>query len=293
MPSTYYDNINRQNKKQEGGTEKRQDRHHGRPVPGYSFTHDGHKISDEEIKECISELICSDGYPYGYRKLAISLKEDYGITINHKKVYRLCKEMGILKPQRTIAIRHPKHLAKMDTIEGSNQLWEMDIKYGYIAGADQFFFQLSVIDVYDRSVIDYHLGLSCTAKDACRVLKNALAKRGIRSDMDLPKIRTDNGPQFVSKIFEETIEELGMMHERIPVKTPNMDAHIESFHSILEEECYSRYEFNSFAEAYEAISEYMEYYNKRRRHGSIKYMSPDRFYEAFISNGMRIKEFSA
>lgn len=83
-----------------------------------------------------------------------------------------------------------------------------------------------------------------------------------------------------------------MIHERISVKTPNMDAYIESFHSILEEECYSRYEFDSFAEAYEAISEYMEYYNKRRRHGSIKYMSPNRFYEAFISNGMRIKEFS-
>jgi putative transposase len=60
--------------------------------------------------------------PYGYRKLTMSLKEDYGIMINHKKVYRLCKEMGILRSQRVIAARHPKHLAKMDTIDASNRL---------------------------------------------------------------------------------------------------------------------------------------------------------------------------
>jgi putative transposase len=68
----------------------------------------------------------------------------------------------------------------MDTVYGSNQLWEMDIKYGYIAGTDEFFFQLSVIDVFDRSIIDYHLGLSCTAQDACRVLKSALANGSIK-----------------------------------------------------------------------------------------------------------------
>jgi putative transposase len=223
----------------------------------------------------------------------MSLKEDYNIAVNHKKVYRLCEEMGILRPQRVIASRHPRHLAKMDKVDGSNQLWEMDIKYGYIAGTDQFFFQLSVIDVYDRSIIDYHLGLSCTAKDACRVLKSALAARGLKDSARLPKIRTDNGPQFISKLFNNTVEELSIIHERIPIKTPNMNAHIESFHSILEDECYSRYEFESFMEAYGVINEYMRYYNERRRHGSIKYMAPNKFYEAFMSNGVKIKEFSA
>ncbi|MDK2992308.1 MAG: putative transposase [Clostridiales bacterium] len=294
-PSTYYENINRQNKEQKEKEEIEDDKsnHHGRPVPGYSFTYDGRKISDEEIKECLSELICSDGYPYGYRKLTMSLKRDYNIAVNHKKVYRLCDEMGILRPQRVIVSRHPKHLAKMDTVNAPNQLWEMDIKYGYIAGEDRFFFQLSIIDVYDRSIIDYYVGLSCTAKDACRVLKSALAARGLNDCTSLPKIRTDNGPQFVSKLFNDTVEELGIIHERIPVKTPNMNAHIESFHSILEYECYSRYEFESFKEVYGVINEYMRYYNERRIHGSIKYMAPNKFYEAFMSNGVKIQEFSA
>ncbi len=169
----------------------------------------------------------------------------------------------------------------------------MDLKYGYITGTDSFFFQLSLIDVYDRSVIDYHLGLSCKAKDAARILKNSLIKRGLGKGMNLPIIRTDNGPQFTSNLFKEAVEKIGITHERIPVRTPNMIAHIESFHSILESECYSRNEFNSFMEVYSIVSEYMKYYNERRRHGSIKYMAPNEFYKAFMNDNIKIESFSA
>lgn len=159
----------------------------------------------------------------------------------------------------------------------------MDVKYGYIAGASRFFFQLSLIDVFDKQVIDYHLGLSAKAKDACAVLINSLQKRGLSPRGKLPVVRTDNGPQFTAKIFEETCYKWNLIHERIPVKTPNMNAYIESFHSILEDDCYSRNEFASFPEAYEVISDYMDYYNNRRRHGSINNMAPSKFYQAFVN----------
>lgn len=158
---------------------------------------------------------------------------------------------------------------------------------------DQFFFQLSLLDVFDRMVIDYHLGLSCTAIDAVRVVKNALRKRGLYKGAKMPKLRTDNGPQFIAKKFQETCEKLGIVHERIPVKTPNLNAHIEAFHSILETECYSRYEFQSFMEAYAEISKYIEYYNRKRRHGSLGYMSPEEFHKAFMSKLMKAESFVA
>jgi len=44
----------------------------------------------------------------------------------------LCKEMGILKPQRVCRPKHPKRLPQRTEITGPDQLWEMDIKYGYI-----------------------------------------------------------------------------------------------------------------------------------------------------------------
>ena len=251
-------------------------------------------MSDEEIKEYLMELVAGDGFPYGYRKLSKCLKEDYFLKINNKKVYRLCKELDILKPQRKLKKHHPRKLAKRAKVTNSNELWEMDVKYGFISGIDQFFFQLSVIDVFDRNIIDYHLGLSCKAEDATRVLKNALSKRKLTKGMDnLPIIRTDNGPQFVSNLFGDTCKQLGLKHQRIPVKTPNMNAHIESFHSILEEDCYSMNEFESYIQVYEIVSEYMDYYNNRYRHGSLNDRPPAEFYESLQNKEFEPKAFIA
>jgi putative transposase len=222
-------------------------------------------------------LVEGDGYPYGYKKLTISLQEDYGIIINHKKTYRLCKELDILRPQRKRRPYRPAKLGKKETITRSNQHWQIDLKYGYIHGTKQFFFQISVIDAFDKTIIDSHIGLTAKASDAIRVVENAVRKRNIKKTDQLV-LRSDNGPQFRAEAFSKAMEELGIIHERIPINSPNLNAYIESFHSILEDECYSRYEFHTFAEAYEAIFDYLDYYNNRRRHGSLGYMTPAIFY---------------
>jgi len=266
----------------------------GRKIPGYSFKNDtGKKISDEQVKEYLKELIEGDGYPYGYKKLTFSLKEDYHLAINHKKVYRLCKELNILRPKRKLYIKRPRKLAKKHQITGSNQLWQADLKYGYIEGTKQFFFQLSIIDVFDRTIVGYHLGLTAKAKDACRVLETALKKRGFKPGMHLPVIRTDNGPQFTAKLFKKVCSKWQIEHERIPVKTPNMNAYIESFHAILEDDCYKRHEFLSFAQAYQVIAEYMDYYNNRRRHSSINYKAPNEFYRLLSEGRIRVQALAA
>ncbi|MFS0646623.1 transposase [Siminovitchia sp. 179-K 8D1 HS] len=120
-------------------------------------------------------------------------------------------------------------------------MWEADIKYGYIEGEDRFLFIFSIIDVYDRSIIDYHIGLRCSANDAIQTLSRSLLKRQQYEQTEKPVMRTDNGPQFISHTFGQFCEKTGMEHERIPPKTPNMNAHIESFHRILEDDCLSRF----------------------------------------------------
>jgi len=169
----------------------------------------------------------------------------------------------------------------------------MDLKYGYINGTGQFFFQLSIIDVFDRTIVGYHLGLSATAKDACRVLETALRKRGIKPGMKLPVIRTDNGPQFTAKLFEKTCSKWRITHERIPVKTPNMNAYIESFHAILEDDCYKRHEFQNFAQTYQIVAEYMDYYNNRRRHSSINNKAPNEFYRLALEGLIKAPALAA
>ena len=273
--STYYYNLSVKGKeklKPKGGKPK-----------GYSIDKHGRKICDEQIKEFIIESIDGDAADYGYRKITYHLRRNYNLTINHKKVYRLCKELGILKDQRVIKPKVKRTIAVNRIITGSNQLWEMDIKYGYIHGEDKFFYLLNLIDIFDRSIIDYHMGFHCEAKDAAALLRKCLIRRDLFTEKALkPVIRTDNGPQFVSYKFSECCEEIGIEHERIPVKTPNKNAHVESFHRILEDDCLKKYEFQSYAEAYEVVNEFMEFYNKRRIHSSLRFMSPNEFYNLYF-----------
>jgi len=74
----------------------------GRPIPGYSKTRTGRIVSDNEVSEWICELIEGEGYAYGYPKLTVCLRKRYSLVINKKKVYRLCKELGVLRPHRMV-----------------------------------------------------------------------------------------------------------------------------------------------------------------------------------------------
>ena len=114
-------------------------------------------------------------------------------------------------------------------------------------------------------------------------MRRCLIKRNLFiENVARPVIRSDNGPQFISYIFEETCAELHIEHERIPVKTPNKNAHIESFHRILEDECFKINEFQTYAEAYKVVNDFMNFYNERRLHSSLRYMPPREFYTLYL-----------
>ncbi|MEW6663263.1 MAG: integrase core domain-containing protein [Bacillota bacterium] len=59
---------------------------------------------------------------------------------------------------------------------------------------------------------------------------------------------------------------------------------MEAFHSILEEDCLRLHEFESFAEAYQVITEFMRYYNEVRLHSSIGYRSPLEYHNDIMSS---------
>jgi putative transposase len=221
---------------------------------------------------------------YGYRKLTWCLVRKYRLCINKKKVYRLCKELGILLPQRERRNQPPRKLANNRVITGPNQLWQLDIKYGYIAGKRRFFYLASIIDVFDRNIIAHHKGKECSTKDILKVVHKALLKRNIHMLNHQLAIRTDNGPQFISRKFHEFCQEQGIEHERIPNHTPNKNAYIESFHSVLERECYQRHSFETFEEAFSIVDDYIRFYNERRYHGSLRGLSPVEYLRRLQAN---------
>jgi putative transposase len=261
----------------------------GRPVPGYSITTVGVKVSDAQIEEFLMEAVEGEEGIYGYRKLTNYLRNEHNLVINPKKVYRLCEKLDILMPKRNAPSPYPRRLAKQHLITRPNQLWQVDIKYGTIEESGRFFFLASAIDVFDRSIVGYYRGAKCQAKDITGMLQKALLRRQVHIPHDENEysiiIRSDNGPQFVSHTFGKFCSLQKVYHERIPPKSPNLNAYIESFHSIIERECYQRYVFECFDEAYYRIDEYMEFYNARRYHGSLNYLSPLQFNKLYKENG--------
>ena len=102
-------------------------------------------------------------------------------------------------------------------------------------------------------------------------------------------IRSDNEPQFISNAFEQACEELKIEHERIPPKTPNRNAHIESFHRELDDDRLSQMEFETYAQAYASVDTFMKWYNNTRIHSSIHYLSPVDFHMVHVENGLQPK----
>jgi putative transposase len=256
----------------------------GRPIPGYSLTQCGQKVPDAQIEDYLMEYAHDEWLnTSGYRKWTAYLRHDFDLVINKKKVYRLCQGLGILHSRRPVRSAYPRHVARTRCITGPNQLWQMDIKYGVIADSGRFFFTCSVIDVYDRTIVGYLRAPECRWQMVCQMLTKAFLTRSIHLHPESFEkkliLRTDNGPQFVSRGFGKYLSHHKVYHERIPPKTPNMNAYIESFHSQFQRDCLGPRRFEFFEEAYYNVDEYMAFYNGRRAHGSLDHLPPAVFHQ--------------
>jgi putative transposase len=116
-------------------------------------------------------------------------------------------------------------------VTGPNQLWQFDIKYGYIHGENRHFYLLAFKDVFNKEIVGYHIGLNCKAHHLRLTFQEAVRQQGIENLSRLV-IRSDNGPQMMSCQFQEHVESF-CEHEFIPAGCPNENAYIESFFSIV------------------------------------------------------------
>lgn len=97
--------------------------------------------------------------------------------------------------------------------------------------------QLTAVDVATRTAVCQLIVGDKTATVAARFLdhlKKALRKHGIRLD----GVLTDNGPEFIGKAFQTRAADLGLVHHRIPPRSPNHNSVCERFHGTVLHEFY-------------------------------------------------------
>lgn len=224
--------------------------------------------NDEELRTRLVEA-AREKPKWGYRRLQLRLEEK-GMHVNHKRVYRVYREAGLL-----LRRRRRKRLQRAGfvrpAVTGANQEWALDFVHD-AAESGRKFRVLSVIDVYTRECLALEVDTSFASRRVTRELDGVIAGRTRPL-----AIRCDNGPEFTSRHFLAWAMERKIELVHIEPGRPVQNAHVESFHGKLRDECLNASWFGNLFEARAKIAAWKEEYNEERPHSSLGYLAPREF----------------
>jgi putative transposase len=195
---------------------------------------------------------------------------DLGYKVNRKRVWRLMRLMGIeaIYPKPNLSKPNANHkiypyLLRNLRIDRANQVWATDITY--IPMDKGFTYLVAVMDLYSRKVLSWRLSNSLDADFCIDALEEAIYKYG------KPEIfNSDQGSQFTSESFTEVLKS----HE-IRISMDGRGAWRDNvfverlWRSVKYEEVYLN-AYESMQEAKTRLGRWFEYYNRRRKHQTLK-----------------------
>jgi len=208
---------------------------------------------------------------YGYRRITVLLRRE-GFKVNRKRVHRIWKSEGLGLPQR-----RPKR-RRMGPTEGivnkagyPNHVWSYDFVEDRTERGGKLRI-LAIIDEYTRECLTIRVESSIPASAVVGVLEWLFLTRGA------PKyLRSDNGPEFVSKTVCQWLKESGCQTLFITLGSPWENGYIESFNDKLRDECLNREIFRNGKEARIIVEAFRQEYNNYRPHSSLGYLPPAEF----------------
>lgn len=109
-------------------------------------------------------------------------------------------------------------------------------------------------------------------RDVEIVIQRALEK--LPPGTILPRLISDNGPQYTSRDFKEFLRERDVSHSRGRAYHPQSNGKIERFHGTLKSECVRREPMVDLENARSVIAGYVDEYNTRRLHSALQYLTP-------------------
>ncbi|MCO5286978.1 MAG: IS3 family transposase [Chitinophagaceae bacterium] len=251
----------------------------GMKASTYTIIGDCGLVPNSLVTDQIRAILSMDYCVYGYRKMTKELQElEY--HINHKKVYRLMKESHLLSGKR-IQVQGKRKWVKHRRIETKRPMEYLclDIKYIWVQGERRWYYQLAIMDVFSRRILCWILQSSVRQTDVIALMRWLDLRFGLKGVI----IRNDNGSQFIAHSVREVLQSLEAKQEFTHVATPEENAYIEAFHSIEQSELIDRHSFSSYYDAKQHIEKYMHWYNFKRRHGAIGFMTPMKKWKDFYS----------
>lgn len=250
----------------------------------YKWTNRDDSILEIENKMLIAEIAKIyeevDGI-YGYRRMMMNLNRRLGQNFNHKRIYRLMSLSGLKSVIRRKKKRYIKSnpqqvaenlLKRKFMAEKPNQKWLTDVtefKYGNSKKA----YLSAILDLHDKSIVAYVLGHSNNNELVFKTLDIALAASPGAS----PMLHSDRGFQYTSYGFKRKLDAAEMTQSMSRVGKCIDNGPMEGFWGILKCEKYYLHKYDTYEELFNAIDEYIRFYNTTRLQKRLNGLSPMEF----------------
>ena len=212
---------------------------------------------------------------FGYRRLHVLLRRE-GIVVNHKRIARLYREEGLAVRRRARKSLMPVRRGRPPAPQRVNEHWALDFLQDALASGRKLRV-LSIIDVFTREALALEVDTSLPGTRVVRVLDRLLGERERPDQLVL-----DNGPELISRALEQWAHEHGVLLHCIDPGTPIQNAHCESFHGRLRDECLNEHWFLGLADARQIVEAWRQDYNQERPHSALGYQTPVEFAQGTI-----------
>ena len=153
-----------------------------------------------------------------------------------------------------------------------NDCWSLDFMSDALATGRRFR-TLGVIDTCTREALAIEVDTSLPGARVVRVLERLITKRGRPTEIVL-----DNGPELISRIFDQWAADQEITLGFIEPGKPEQNAVMESFNGRFRDECLNSHWFTSLADARQTIETWRRDYNQVRPHSSLAYRTPTEMY---------------
>ncbi|MBO9130769.1 IS3 family transposase [Bacillus sp. 165] len=235
------------------------------------------KTVEETVKSHIEAIHAIRPY-YGYPRVTDRLRDE-GLVINHKKVYRMMKELeikSVIRKKRKYygkeaSNSYPNLLNRQFKQDLPNVAFATDITY--IKVRDKFYYLSVIQDLYNNEIVSWKCSSRNDLKLVVETVKDLCNKRNVHGSI----LHSDQGFQYTSTKYSQFLEKNHVLGSHSRKGNCLDNACVESFFSHFKCELVYLSNFNSEQELIQAIEEYIHFYNNERSQKRRNRCSPVKY----------------
>ena len=227
------------------------------------------KLADENIQ--IADWLIrltSNWNTWGFGLCFLYLRNVQGFKWNHKRVYRIYKELELnlrIKPKKRIVREKPEKLKVPTKV---NEVWSMDFMHDQLS--DQRSYRLlNIIDDSNREGLVMEADISLPAERVIRVLDQVIEWRGKPKE-----IRCDNGPEYIRTKLQKWAELQKIKLMYIQPGNPQQNAYIERFNRTVRYDYLNQDIFTNIQEVQDKSTKWLWHYNHERPNMALGGITP-------------------